>query len=41
MEGGGLGAGIVVSGVEKQMSSEKGLSLQAQALSTPHAGTSN
>lgn len=35
----GAGAGNVVSQVGRQMSSEKGLGLQAQHLSTPHAGT--
>lgn len=35
MRGGGAGAEIVFSGVGKQMSSEKGLSLQAQPLSSP------
>lgn len=33
------GAGIVVSGVRRQMISEKGLRLQTQPLSTPHTHT--
>lgn len=36
-----MAAGIVVSGVRRQMLSEKGVSLQTQPLSTPHTGTSN
>lgn len=38
---GGAGAGIVVSGVGRHMSSEKSLSLQAQPQSTPYSGTGN
>lgn len=38
---GGTDAGNVVLGESRRMSSEEGLSLQAQPLSTPQAGTDN